>query len=111
MGVEGWSCLAGRVIGSASRRGVITDGPDEGNQLMEQTFRADEITVGFHPDGYRIDKTTEPLNWYTKLETDAEHPWRHPKPVPFDALPQEGWICIDRFDWDRSLCCADRLFD
>jgi len=28
---------------------------------MEQTFKATEINVGFHPAGYRIDKTASPI--------------------------------------------------
>ena len=77
---------------------------------MEQTSGAEEITVGFHPDGYRIDKTTSEANWYTKLDVQPDNSWRDPTPVPFASLPKEGWFGIDRFDWDRALCHADQLF-
>ena len=33
---------------------------------MEQTISSEQVTVGFHPDGYRIDKTALPMNRYTK---------------------------------------------
>jgi hypothetical protein len=32
---------------------------------MDQAFKATEITIGFHQDGYRIDKTASPMNRYT----------------------------------------------
>lgn len=70
---------------------------------MEETFCAEEITIGFHPKGYRIDKTTSPGNWYTQWDIVAGNRWCHPQPVPFAALPREGWIGKDRFDWQRCL--------
>lgn len=70
---------------------------------MEQTFHANEITVGFHPDGYRIDKTASPMNRYTKWEVTSGNRWRNPQPVPFDSLPEKGWIGKDKFDWSTLV--------
>ena len=69
---------------------------------MEQTFNPAEIRVGFHPDGYRIDKTTSAMNRYTKWDIVQANHWCNPKPVCFDSLPQKGWIAKDKFDWDKS---------
>jgi len=68
---------------------------------MEQTLEAEEVRVGFHPAGYRIDKTASAMNRYTKWETKLGDRWRNPEPVCFDSLPQQGWIAVDKFDWDR----------
>ena len=68
---------------------------------MDQTFDATKITVGFHPAGYRIDKTASAMNRYTKWNVAPGKGWCDPKPVCFDSLPQEGWIKVDRFDWDK----------
>jgi len=68
---------------------------------MEQTFKATEINVGFHPAGYRIDKTASPMNRYTKWEILQGDKWSNPKPVCFDSLPQQGWIAVDKFDWEN----------
>jgi len=68
---------------------------------MEQTFSATEIKVGFHPAGYRIDKTASPMNRYTKWEILQGDKWCNPKPVCFDSLPQQGWIAVDKFDWEN----------
>jgi len=68
---------------------------------MEQTFKAIEISVGFHPDGYRIDKTASPMNRYTKWQILPGNQWCNPEPVCFDSLPQQGWFAKDRFDWDE----------
>ena len=67
---------------------------------MEQTFNAEQITVGFHLDGYRIDKTAAPTNLYTKWQILPGNRWCNPEPVCFDSLPQRGWIAKDKFDWD-----------
>ena len=69
---------------------------------MEQTFKASEVTVGFHLNGYRIDKTTSPMNMYTKWDILQGNHWCNPKQVCFDSLPQQGWFAKDRFDWDKS---------
>ena len=58
---------------------------------MDKTYKASEIQIGFHPDGYRIDKTAEPINFYTKWEITPEKKWINPKPTCFHSLPQEGW--------------------
>jgi len=68
---------------------------------MEQTFYAEQISVGFHPDGYRIDKTASPMNLYTKWEILPGNQWHNPEPVCFDTLPKEGWFAKDRFDWNK----------
>ena len=68
---------------------------------MEQTFTITEIEVGFHPDGYRIDKTASPMNRYTQWQLLPDGHWRNPKPVCFDSLPQQGWFAKDKFDWDK----------
>lgn len=69
---------------------------------MEQTFDPGEIAVGFHPAGYRIDKTAAPIDWYTQWQILPGSRWCDPKPVPFDSLPRQGWIKKDRFDWEKS---------
>jgi hypothetical protein len=68
---------------------------------MNSTFCSNEIDVGFHPDGYRIDKTALPMNRYTKWQVIPGKRWCNPKPVCFDSLPQNGWIKVDKFDWDH----------
>ena len=68
---------------------------------MDQTFKAVEINVGFHPAGYRIDKTTSPMLRYTKWNVVPGKGWCDPKPVCFDSLPQNGWFKKDKFDWDK----------
>lgn len=68
---------------------------------MEQIFKAAEINIGFHPAGYRTDKTASPMNKYTKWDTCPGNHWCNPELVCFDSLPQQGWFAKDRFDWDR----------
>jgi hypothetical protein len=70
--------------------------------MTETCFDATEIDVGFHPEGYRIDKTASPMNRYTKWEILPGNRWAHPTPVCFHALPPSGWIKKDRFDWDKG---------
>ena len=69
---------------------------------MEQTLEAKQISVGFHPDGYRIDKTASAMNRYTKWHTEPGDRWSNPEPVCFDSLPQQGWFAVDKFDWDET---------
>ena len=69
---------------------------------MNQTFNATEIDVGFHPSGYRIDKTASAMNRYTKWNVVLGKGWCDPKPVCFDSLPQEGWFKKGRFDWGKA---------
>jgi len=59
---------------------------------MEQTFSAEEIDVGFHPDGYRTDKTASPMNWYTKWKMLPGNKWCGPEPVCFDVLPGKAGL-------------------
>ena len=65
---------------------------------MNIILGAKDVVVGFHPDGYRIDKTGSPMNRYTKWKIIDEKQWCNPKPVCFDSLPENGWIKIDKFD-------------
>lgn len=71
---------------------------------MDPILDAEDVVVGFHPDGYRIDKTASPMNRYTQWEILQDHNWCNPKPVCFDSLPQHGWIAKDKFDWEDSRC-------
>lgn len=73
---------------------------------MDQTFSANEIATGFHPSGYRIDKTASPMNRYTKWDIGSQQRWTNPKPVCFDSLPREGWIAVDKFDWNENQSCS-----
>jgi hypothetical protein len=70
--------------------------------MMDLMLNATDVTIGFHPDGYRIDKTASPINRYTKWEILSGNRWRDPEPVCFDALPRDGWFAKDRFDWDKN---------
>ena len=67
---------------------------------MQSKHNAKDITIGFHPDGYRIDKNASPMNRYTKWEIRAGNYWCNPKPVCFDSLPANGWMAVEKFDWD-----------
>ncbi len=67
---------------------------------MSTVIEAREVVVGFHPVGYRIDKTASPMNRYTKWEI-RDNNWFNPKPVCFDSLPQSGWIAVEKFDWNK----------
>ena len=70
---------------------------------MEPVLAAKDVTVGFHPDGYRIDKTASPMNRYTKWEVIPGSDWCDPMPVCFDSMPQQGWIAKNKFDWTESV--------
>ena len=70
--------------------------------MTETCFEATEIDVGFHPDGYRIDKTASPMDRYTKWEVLPGNRWIRPTPVCFHALPPSGWIKKDKFNWNRG---------
>ena len=69
---------------------------------MEQTFTATEIEVGFHPAGFRIDKTASAMNRYTQWQVLPGKGWCAPKPVCFDCLPSAGWFKKDKFDWQKT---------
>ncbi len=58
---------------------------------MDEKFEATDIRIGFHPEGYRIDKTASPMDLYTKWQITTEGKWIDPKPTCFDSMPQEGW--------------------
>ena len=58
---------------------------------MDKTFKAEEIQIGFHPEGYRIDKTASPMDFYTKWQITSEGEWINPKPTCFHSMPPEGW--------------------
>gem|GEM_PF-802063 len=72
---------------NAAERGII----------MDQNFNASEIKKGYHPEGYRIDKTASPMDFYTKWEITPEGKWINPKPTCFDSMPQEGWHKTESF--------------
>jgi hypothetical protein len=69
---------------------------------VAQVFKANEVEIGYHPDGYRIDRTASPMNRYTRWQVSAEGRWSDPEPVCFDSLPQEGWLKVERFDWEED---------
>jgi hypothetical protein len=69
---------------------------------MADTFKAAEIQIGYHPEGYRIDKTASAMNLYTRWEI-KDGKWGNPKSVCFDSLPQDGWIKADSFDWKKEV--------
>ena len=75
---------------------------------MDTTLNVRDVIVGFHPDGYRIDKTALPMNRYTKWQILQGH-WCNPKPVCFDSLPQNGWIAKDKFDWNRVNTVVEQV--
>ncbi|MBN1574969.1 MAG: hypothetical protein JW913_00350 [Chitinispirillaceae bacterium] len=58
---------------------------------MTRTFKANEIESGYHPSGYKIDKTAPPMDFYTKWKIDDTGEWHDPVPVCFDSMPAEGW--------------------
>lgn len=69
---------------------------------MNLLLSAKDVNVGFHREGYRIDKTASPMNRYTKWEIVPERGWCNPKPVCFDSLPQSGWTAVNKYDWDQN---------
>ncbi len=69
---------------------------------MKLVCRAEDVTVGFHPDGYRIDKTAAPMNRYTKWRIEQGNRWCDPRPVCFHSMPSEGWIIKDKFNWEEQ---------
>ncbi len=69
---------------------------------MTKTFKAEEIEIGYNPEGFRIDRTASPLNRYTRWVLTPEGRWIEPKPVCFDSLPEDGWVKAEGFEWDRD---------
>lgn len=67
---------------------------------MSQKLSSSKIEIGYHPDGYRIDKTASPLNFYTKWEISESGEWSNPKPVDFADMPEKGWFKSDGFQWE-----------
>ena len=61
-------------------------------------FRSIDIEIGYHPDGYRIDKTASAMNRYTQWNISPEGEWENCKPVCFHSLPEDGWMRTDGFD-------------
>ncbi len=55
----------------------------------------EDITCGYHPEGYMIDKNAEPLDRYTQWEVPPMREWKNKKPVCFHSLPKDGWIKCD----------------
>ena len=76
---------------------------------MSETFKVNEIEIGYHPDGYRIDKTASAMNRYTKWEIAEGNRWCNPQPVSFDSLPEKGWIKKDKFDWHAPTVMPECL--
>ena len=74
---------------------------------MEQTFHIERITIGFHPEGYKIDRIASPIGPYTRWKVEAGCVWYNPKPVLFEELPLDGWIKTDEFDWEGVEAPAD----
>ena len=54
---------------------------------MAETFNAQEIEIGYHSDGYRIDKTASAMNRYTKWRSQGDGHWEDPMLMCFDSLP------------------------
>jgi len=69
---------------------------------VAQAFKANEIEIGYHPDGYRIDRTASPMNRYTRWQVSPEGRWSGPEPVCFDSLPQDGWLKAEGFNWEED---------
>jgi len=69
---------------------------------MDKKYNADDIHIGCHPDGYRIDKTASPLNRYTKWSIGPDGHWHDKKAVCFHELPDQGWVKTKEFDWESS---------
>ena len=74
---------------------------------MNPTLKANEITVGFHRDGYRIDKTAAPMDRYTQWKITDGKDWHRPQPVCFHSLPQDGWIVKDEFGRNQENRTAE----
>jgi len=70
---------------------------------MKETYKVKEIDIGFHPAGFKIDKTASPMNLYTKWQISDNGRWHSPEPVDFDALPEDGWFKAEGFDWNQEV--------
>jgi hypothetical protein len=69
---------------------------------MTGKHKANEVEIGYHPDGYRIDRTTSPINRYTKWTIQPDGKWKNMTPVCFDSLPRSGWIKVTAFAWGNA---------
>ena len=69
---------------------------------MVNTFKVEEIEVGYHAEGYRIDKTASAMNRYTQWQIRTDGQWENPKPVCFHSLPTKGWCKCEGFQWDPN---------
>lgn len=70
--------------------------------MSDITWPATEITTGYHPSGFKIDKTTDPLNRYTLWTIKDDGKWVDAKPVCFHSLPEDGWIKLDKINWNEK---------
>ena len=75
---------------------------ESNEEIQKQTFPADVIEIGYHPDGYRIDKTASAMDRYTKWDVSPDGKWTDPTPVCFHSLPENGWLRTDHFDWNNN---------
>ena len=57
---------------------------------MDPVLNAMDVVVGFHPDGYRIDKTASAMDRYTNWDILSGNHWCNPKAVCFGSLPKKG---------------------
>ena len=80
-----------------------TDKGQAEEMAVAKAYQACEVDVGYHPEGYRVDKTASPMNRYTRWEVKPDGKWVNPKPVCFSSMPASGWIKVRQFDW-RSTC-------
>ena len=64
-----------------------------------EMFKVTEIKIGYHPDGFRIDRTASPMNYYTRWDISEDGTWHNPKPVDHDIFPEDGSHKADSFDW------------
>jgi hypothetical protein len=64
---------------------------NQGENNMDKTYKAGEIQKGFHPNGYRIDKTASAMNFYTKWDITPTGEWSNPRPTCFHSMPEDGW--------------------
>jgi len=69
---------------------------------MCETFKAQDIEKGYHPAGYRIDKTASAMDRYTKWDIQPDGQWTNSTPVCFHSLPQAGWLACEEFDENRN---------
>ena len=77
--------------------------PDkESSTVRGASLKAEEVTIGYHPDGFRIDKTAGPMNRYTRWFVQPDGQWAQPRAVCFHSLPEEGWVRCEGFDWSES---------